>query len=188
MLKPVIPFAHELLEQVIKPGDLAVDATCGNGNDTLFLSQVTGQAGKVLAFDVQEQAIEETKNKLAQHNQTNVELHLDGHENIDNYLQKEQQGQVAGAIFNLGYLPKSDKTIITKAATTIEAVSILAANLKPGGRIVLVVYHGHPGGAEEKDALYDHLTTLDQAHYRVLQYGFINQINQPPFILAIEKK
>ncbi|CQR48191.1 Ribosomal RNA small subunit methyltransferase H [Paraliobacillus sp. PM-2] len=188
MLKPILSFAHELIEAAIEPGDLVVDATCGNGNDTVILSKRTGNGGKVLAFDIQEQAIETTKKRLVQHQITNVELILDGHEHVEQYIPQQMKHKLAGAIFNLGYLPRSDKQVITKPATTIKAIDKIATTLKPGGIIVCVVYHGHPGGEEEKQALLNHFTTFDQDHFRVLQHGFINQMNNPPFILAIEKK
>lgn len=186
MLKRVIPFAHELIQDVVNPGDAVIDATCGNGHDTVMLSQATGRSGHVYAFDVQIQAIEETRRKLAAAALTNVQLIHDGHERVTQYLNQDEE--IAAAIFNLGYLPGSDKTVITKPTKTIEAIDHMALRLKPGGRIVCVVYYGHPGGDIEKDALLDHLTQLDQKKFDVLQYGFVNQKNKPPFILAIEKK
>ncbi|MFB1051412.1 class I SAM-dependent methyltransferase [Paraliobacillus sp. JSM ZJ581] len=188
MLKPILPFAHELIQAAIEPGDFAIDATCGNGNDTVILSQAVGSNGKVLAFDVQKQAIEATKKRLFQYQLTNVELILDGHQHVEQYIPEERKQKLAGAIFNLGYLPRSDKQVITKPFTTITAIDAIAANLKCGGTIVCVVYYGHPGGEQEKQALLNHLATFDQDHFRVLHYGFINQKNNPPFILAIEKK
>lgn len=188
MLKPILPFAHELIQAAIEPGDLVIDATCGNGNDTVILGQAVGNDGKVLAFDVQEQAIEATSKRLSQYELTNVELILDGHQEVALYIPEAWKHKLAGAIFNLGYLPRSDKQVITKPVTTIQAIDTIAAHLKYGGIIVCVVYYGHPGGEEEKQALLEHLTTFDQDYFRVLQYGFINQKNTPPFILAIEKK
>src|SRR5690625_199429 len=186
MLKRVIPFAHQLIQEVVRPGESVIDATCGNGHDTVMLSKATGETGKVYAFDVQSKAIEKTKERLATASLNNVQLIHDGHENVSNYLQEREQ--VAGAIFNLGYLPGSDKTVITKPTQTIEAIDQIVERLKEGGRIVCVVYYGHPGGEEEKDALFDHFRQFDQKEFDCLQYGFINQENKPPFVLALEKK
>lgn len=188
MLMPILPYAHRLLQEIIEPGELVIDATCGNGNDTLALSEMTGKDGKVYAFDIQEQAIVQTKKKLESNQVANVELILDGHENVGRYLTDKHKEKVAGAIFNLGYLPRSDKKVITKPTTTIRAIDTIASYLKPAGRIICVVYHGHPGGAEEKQALLNYATTLNQHDFRVLHYGFMNQVNHPPFIIAIEKK
>lgn len=186
MLKRVIAYAHELIEKSVNPGETVVDGTCGNGNDTLFLSKLVGYEGHVLAFDVQEQAIENTKELLKEHKATqNVTLLQESHQFVGNYLKEATLG---GAIFNLGYLPGSDKTIITKPTSTIQAIDTIATYLKPGGLIVLVVYHGHPGGDHEKSELLNYVSGFEQKKFNVLQYGFINQKNNPPFVLAIEKK
>lgn len=184
MLKRVIPFAHQLIEQVIKPGDHVIDATCGNGHDTVMLSRAVGESGKVYAFDIQAEAIENTKNRLEKESLSNVELIHDSHNQISQYVDQ----QITAAIFNLGYLPGSDKTVITKPSHTIDAIQQIITRLKQGGILVCVVYHGHPGGEEEKNALLDYFTEFDQQYFNVLRYGFINQKNNPPFILAVEKK
>lgn len=185
MFKGVITFGHELLEKVVQKGEVAIDATCGNGNDTLFLSKLVGEKGHIYAFDIQKQAIENTKKMLEEHGQYHVTYVQDSHVYIDQYVKEEAIG---GAIFNLGYLPRSDKTIITKPDSTILALEKILAKLKKGGLCVLVIYSGHPGGKEEKDAVLSYATHLDQRNYTVLQYRFINMVNDPPFTIAIYKK
>ncbi|AIF43986.1 class I SAM-dependent methyltransferase [Virgibacillus sp. SK37] len=186
MLKGILNFAHYLLEESVEPGDTTIDATCGNGNDTLFLSRIVGTNGHVIACDIQQQAIDTTRQKLVEHNRFNVSLIQDSHAHLKNYIDKDNE--IGGAIFNLGYLPKSDKMIITNGESTISAIDTILDFLKRGRLIVLVVYHGHPGGQEEKNAVLKHVMNLEQKEYSVLQYGFINQKNNPPFIIAIEKK
>lgn len=183
-LKRVLPFAKELLSSVIKPGDLVVDATAGNGHDTLFLAELVGETGHVYAFDVQPEAIQSTEDKLVEANLlSRATLILDGHEHVSQYVQKE----IAAAIFNLGYLPGSNLQIVTKGNSTIQAVTSLLEMLKVGGLIVLVVYNGHNGGKEEKDILMDYVMHLPYSFAHVLCYQFLNQQNNPPFIIAIEK-
>lgn len=186
MIKGIINFSHHLLEESINKGETVIDATCGNGNDTLFLSKTVGSTGRVLAFDVQEQAIQATKQLLTTNERSNVSLAHDNHAHIINYLDTTET--IGGAIFNLGYLPKSDKAIITEGKTTIVALDTILSFLKKDGIIVLVVYHGHEGGEAEKRAILKHVIHLNQKDYNVLRYGFINQKNNPPFILAIHKK
>jgi len=188
MLKRVIPFAHELIQRTVRPGDIAVDATCGNGYDTVMLSQAVGKSGKVYAFDIQEKAIEQTRERLQKESLTNVQLILDSHELLNQYLIEEDRGKIAAATFNLGYLPGSDKKVITKPDATLAAIDQIVTQLKPGGIITCVVYYGHLGGEEEKNALLHHISQFEQKKFNVLQYGFINQKNKPPFLLAIEKK
>lgn len=186
MLQGIIPFAHDLLAKTIEKGDIAVDATCGNGNDTLFLSTLVGPEGHVYGFDIQQQAIDNTNTLLHEQNRKNVTLIHDSHANVDTYI--KEQTPLAAAVFNLGYLPRSDKKIITKPNTTLTAVTKLLKLLRNGGLLVLVVYAGHPGGSEEKNAVLKYTTTLDQKIYNVLKYQFINLKNEPPFVIAIHKK
>src|SRR5699024_5944175 len=147
-LKGIIQYSHYLLEESVNNGETVVDATCGNGNDTLFLSELVGIKGHVYAFDIHKQAILTTLHLLEHHSKKYVTLIYDSHAHIDQYIANEQT--IGGAIFNLGYLPKSDKTIITRADTTITALDKILMSLKRQGIVVLVIYHGHDGGKEEK--------------------------------------
>ena len=170
-------------------GDVVIDATVGNGNDTLFLSSLVGPSGKVFGFDIQKEALERTLSRLQKEKaDENVQLFHSGHENLKELLPNEVFGKVKAAIFNLGYLPKGDHSIITKPNTTIEALEQLLEIMSPGGIIVLVIYYGHPGGEHEKDTILDYVHQLDQQKAHVLQYQFLNQKNNPPFIIAIEKR
>ncbi|WP_409270980.1 class I SAM-dependent methyltransferase [Neobacillus sp. SCS-31] len=188
-LDGVLPFARILLEKAVMEGGAAVDATMGNGHDTLFLTLLTGENGMVFAFDIQAEALEATKRKLAENGTgSRATLFHAGHERAAELIPSQYHGQLQGAIFNLGYLPGSDKSIVTKPATTISAIEQLLGMMAPGGIIVLVIYHGHEGGAEERDSLLSFVHGLDQKEAHVLQYEFINQKNNPPFIIAIEKR
>ncbi|MBF7076682.1 class I SAM-dependent methyltransferase [Streptococcus sp. HF-100] len=178
MLRP-LQMAHAFLEEVVTDEDIVVDATMGNGHDTLFLARL---AKKVYAFDIQEQAIEQTTKRLAEAKLDNVELLLTGHENVDQYVES-----IKAAIFNLGYLPSADKTVITQPHTTIQALEKLCQRLVIGGRIAVMIYYGHAGGDVERDAVLDFVSQLPQQEFTVALYKTINQINQPPFLVMIEK-
>lgn len=188
MIKGVINYAHYLLEKSIDKGETVIDATCGNGHDTLFLSNTVGDDGHVIGLDIQQDAINNTNELLAEHGKKNATLHCDNHAHLSHHLESDLIGKIGGAVFNLGYLPKGDKAIITNAPSTIIALDTILLYLKQNGIIVLVVYHGHPGGNTEKEAILKHVIKLDQKEYNVLQYGFINQKNNPPFIIAIQKR
>lgn len=173
------------LEQVIKEGDIVIDATMGNGYDTKYLAQKVGDSGFVYSFDIQEAAIKSTQKKLVKENlQDRVKLILDGHENMNKYI----DGKVSCVLFNLGYLPRCEHMIITKPNTTIEAIKHSLSLLKPHGVISIAIYTGHPGGMEEKNSVYEFVKSLDQSEFNVLECGFINQINNPPQLVLIEKK
>ncbi|WP_053360349.1 class I SAM-dependent methyltransferase [Bacillus sp. FJAT-27251] len=188
-LERILPFARTLLERSVKTGDIAVDATVGNGHDTVFLSGLVGPGGQVYGFDIQEQALASCKAKLKDRELLErVSLYQKGHEHVRTTLPVSAHGKVAGAIFNLGYLPGGDKSIVTVPQTTISAVDQILDMLAPEGIIVIVVYHGHPEGQVERDTLLDYASSLDQNRAHVLQYQFLNQKNNPPFIIAIEKR
>ncbi|MGE7762664.1 class I SAM-dependent methyltransferase [Peribacillus sp. NPDC097895] len=188
-LDRILPFARILLEKAVQPGDITVDGTMGNGFDTAFLAGLTGKNGHVYSFDIQKEAIQVTGAKLKDENShEHCTLIHDGHEQMSKYIKKEHFGKITGAIFNLGYLPGGDKSIITQANTTISAIEQLFEMLAPEGIIILVIYHGHPGGSAERDALMDYVQDFPQQKAHILKYGFINQANNPPFIVAIEKR
>ncbi|WP_066258290.1 class I SAM-dependent methyltransferase [Neobacillus drentensis] len=184
----ILPFAKSLLHKAVNPGDIVVDATVGNGCDTVFLAGLVGESGHVFGFDIQEEAIAASKDRLIKQNLSErVTLFQSGHEHLFKLIPHICHGKVTGAIFNLGYLPGSDKTIVTKPETTIAAIHQLLEIMTSEGIIVLVIYHGHKGGAEERDSLLSYCRQLDQKTAHVLQYQFINQQNSPAFIIAIEK-
>ena len=178
----ILPFTKYLLEKTITPGDTAIDATCGNGNDTIFLSQLVGADGLVFSFDIQKKAIDETHRRLKELSIENVILIQDGHENVLKHISKE----ISAAIFNLGYLPGSDKTVATNGVTTWRAVCDMLHLLKVGGLIILVIYHGHEAGKIERQEIEAAIATLDPTKTTVLRYEFLNK-NQAPYIMAIEK-
>jgi 16S rRNA C1402 N4-methylase RsmH len=188
-LEGVLPFARSLLRTFCKSGDIAIDATCGNGHDTLLLSTLVGSTGHVYAFDIQDQAIQNAKDRLTSSEaDSNVTFFHQSHDRMMEVLPASIKGKVAGAVFNLGYLPGSDKTITTKGDSTIQAIEQLMELLRPGGIIVLVIYHGHEEGKLEKELLMSYVSTIRQRTAHVLKYEFMNQQNDPPFIVAIEKK
>lgn len=179
-MKRPIHLSHDFLAEVLDKEAIAVDATMGNGHDTAFLA---GLAKTVYAFDIQQLALNKTAERLAELGLTNVELILAGHEQVDTYVQMP----IRAAIFNLGYLPSADKTIITQPLTTLVAVQKILELLEIGGRLAIMVYYGHAGGDMEKDAVLDLVSQLDQRLYTVMLYQPLNQIHTPPFLIMIEK-
>ena len=178
-MKKPLKMAHDFLTQVIIKDDIVVDATMGNGHDTLFLAKLAKQ---VYAFDIQEQALEKTNQRLQAAGLTNVQLILQGHETVDQFV-----SELKAAIFNLGYLPSADKSIITRPHTTIEALEKLCHMLVRGGRIAIMIYYGHEGGDLEKDAVLNYVSQLPQQEYTATIYRTLNQVNNPPFLVMIEK-
>ncbi len=184
LLRNSLHISHELVSKAVCQGDIVVDATMGNGNDTLFLSKLVGEKGRVYAFDIQQLALEATEKKLIEANlRKNVSLILDGHQNIDKYVTEK----IKAVMFNLGYLPKGDHNIGTKAETTIAAINKCLELLQTGGIIMIVVYYGGDSGFLEKDAVMEYVETIDWRCYSVLVHEFVNQVNCPPIAICIEK-
>lgn len=184
-LTKVIDINKLYLEQIINEGDIVIDATMGNGYDTTYLAKKVGESGFVYSFDVQEEAIQSTSKKLEKEGlSSRVKLILDGHENMDKYIDKE----ISCVVFNLGYLPRAKHMITTKPNTTIKAIENSLKLLKPHGVISLAIYTGHEGGLEEKNCVHDFVKNLNQSEFNVLECKFINQINNPPELILIEKK
>ncbi|WP_243291108.1 class I SAM-dependent methyltransferase [Bacillus sp. FJAT-47783] len=188
-LTRVLPFAKQLMKTAADTGDIVIDATVGNGHDTAFLAELVGENGHVFGYDIQEEAIKNTEKLLIDKNLSNrVTLFHQSHSAIQETVPKEHHGNVSGAMFNLGYLPGGNKDIVTKPVSTIQAIKQLLNVLKKEGMIVLVIYHGHDEGKEERDAILQFVKHLDQKEAHVLEYRFLNQQNNPPFIIAIEKR
>lgn len=187
-LQRILPFSRTLLDSVLEKGSIAIDGTCGNGHDTLYLAEQVGETGKVYGFDIQREALQATEARLEQAGQrSQVHLIHSSHADVANIIDEEDKGNVSAAIFNLGYLPGGDKAIVTTPNDTLVAVKSLLELLKPGGILILVVYSGHPEGKKESEAVIEFTSSLNQRNFQVLRYGFINQKNNPPYILAISK-
>ena len=184
-LNRAVNICRLILGSKIKEGDVVVDATVGNGHDTLFLAKSVGLSGKVYGFDVQKLAIDKTSDLLDSNGfGSNVTLIHDGHENIDKYIKET----VKAVLFNLGYLPGADKNISTKSSTTITAIEKAMPLLDAGGVILIAIYYGEPTGTDELEALLEFSSKIDQQKYNVFYLNFINQANNPPSLLSIEKR
>jgi predicted methyltransferase len=151
---PLTQQAQAAVAAVLSPGAFAIDATMGNGHDTLFLAHRVAPDGRVIAFDVQPAALEATRRRLqAAGLLPLVELRQCGHEHLLEVLPADWPGRVAAVMFNLGYLPGSDKRVITRAENTVPALRQAVEVLRPGGIVSVMLYRGHPGANGETEAL-----------------------------------
>lgn len=188
-LDPILDFAHTLCARALAPGDVAVDATIGNGHDTLALAQAVGEDGRVHGFDVQAPAFEQTRDRLrAEAVADRVALHEAGHEEMERHVPAAAHGTIGAVAFNLGYLPGSSSALTTTPETTLPALDAALGLLRPGGVITAVLYTGHEGGAAEAEAVQTWAAGLPQERAEALSYRFINQTNAPPRLIAVEKQ
>ena len=173
----LIKGSYEGIEDIV-----AVDCTCGNGNDTVFLCDLAGDRGKVYAFDIQEIAIKNTKGLLQEKGLNNCTLIKDSHENVLKYA----DGEIDIAIFNLGYLPKSDKSVKTNTKSTIAAIANILQRLSNRGRVYIATYILQDEGQEAREIL-DYIKNLSNKEYNSIAINLVNKNNSPPGIYIVEK-
>ena len=181
----VTDWYRQFVRTQVQPGDLCIDATAGNGNDTALLCQLTGPTGQVLAVDIEEKALSSARRRLdALGLSDNCRLILDSHEFMGNYAAPES---VSCITFNLGYLPGSDHRTSTHATSTLRALASGLSLLKPGGLMTVCIYSGRDTGFEERDAVLSFVRTLDSRKYLVIQSEYVNRPNHPPIPVLILK-
>jgi len=159
---------HEILKEHLQTGDRVIDATAGNGHDTLFLADQVGASGQVIAIDIQECAIQSTREKLfAASLEDRVTLYQRDHATQLVALCEQHHKGIAAIVFNLGYLPGSDKAVQTQSTNTRQALDAALLLIRPQGRLCVTAYCGHPGGAEEAQNVEDWMQAQQSIGHRV---------------------
>lgn len=182
----ITEFCHHFLKDYIQENDCCIDATAGNGNDTEFLCRIAGPCGKVYAFDIQEEAVANTRQRLEQTglSERAVLIH-GGHERMKEYVKEE----AAVIVFNFGYLPGGNHQVATKAETSLLAVKQGLELLKVDGVMSLCIYSGGDTGYEEREALLAFVKDLDPKKWLVIVSSYYNRKNDPPlpvFIIRLQ--
>ena len=168
----------------LKEGDVAVDFTMGNGHDTEFLSKTVGERGHVYAFDVQKQALDSTSAHLKEVGcPENYTLILDSHHNVKNYVKTP----IKAGMFNLGYLPGSDKSITTMRETTLPAIEAAIELMDRDAIILVAVYPGHAEGEAEGKLVCEYLSSLSRFKVCVTRVQIINSPTSPYFLMVETK-
>ncbi|MGZ0079063.1 class I SAM-dependent methyltransferase [Methylomonas sp. YC3] len=168
MTKPIslLEIAHNIVGSHVAPGDISLDATLGNGHDTVFLARSIGIGGHVIGFDIQPQALIKSFQRLLQHDlQRRVTLRLASHADMLLHVPKQWHGRVRAVMFNLGYLPGADKAVITQIDSTLAALNAACVLLAPRAVITVLAYPGHAGGELETEQLAAWSQLLDQTCY-----------------------
>ena len=177
-------WAQEMISAALYDGAIAVDATMGNGHDTLWLCRQVGQNGHVYAFDVQKQAVDNTSFALAQTGmRQRADLFCIGHEHMAQHV------PVAADVimFNLGWLPGAEHQVTTLRETTLQAADAALTLLKKDGLLTICIYPGHEEGQRELEALLGWAAQLDPKKYDALLKTYLNQPNHPPRLLAVRR-
>lgn len=177
--------AHDWVRRVVRPGARVVDATAGNGHDTVFLAGLVGESGRVSAFDIQPVALARTRLALeAAGLAERVELHACSHARMAAFV----PGGISAAMFNLGYLPGGDKSLTTNTVETLPALDAAFGLLAGGGLLTIMCYPGHDGGRDECDAVCAAWARLPLDQGLVCRVQSFNGAPDAPFLLAVQKK
>jgi len=178
-------WAQKIIEENVPCGGKVIDATMGNGHDTKWLCELVGEEGKVYAFDVQEEAVKNTKARLEEAGLSErAVLYLKGHETMGLTV----RSMVDAVVFNLGWLPGAEKTIRTNCNTTLSAVSQALSLIKKGGVVTICVYPGHQEGDRELEELTAFSASLDDKVYDAVIFGYANIKKKPPVLIGITKR
>jgi SAM-dependent methyltransferase len=183
-LRGAVPLSHFFLRQRVRPGDLVVDATCGNGLDTLLLAELAGEGGRVWGFDIQPRAITATRELLErQGHVANVELVEAGHERLSEFV----PFGLHAVVFNLGYLPGGETSLVTCPESTVSAIGQAASLLKRDGIITISLYTGHDGGPEEALAVERWGASLAPKNFNVWCSRQLNRPGIAPYLILVER-
>lgn len=196
-LTRIVAWSHLLAQEVLEPGDLAVDLTAGKGRDTCMLAAAVGPGGRVVAFDIQAEALTAARQNLVAAGCQVVDSAVDQPLSADGgvylvhschtALERLVREPVKAAMVNLGYLPGGDQGVTTSAGSTVAALRQALCLLPKEGRLLVTVYPGHPGGAEEGMVVQQLFKGLSSADWQVLQVMVANHA-EAPYLLAAEKK
>lgn len=183
-LKSARFLARDSLLRAVNPGDTVVDATMGNGHDTLFLAERVGDNGRVFAFDIQEEAVASTRKLLEEHCMADrVTLFCRSHADLAEIV----PAGLSAVVFNLGWLPGGNHRITTCCASTEKAVLGALDHLKKGGIVSICAYPGHEEGRCELEMLVRLLSGLSNREFNVLRQTFLNARSGAPECFIVQK-
>ena len=172
--------AHHYWKESLHPEAIVIDATCGNGQDTLVLAQLLKGSGKVFGYDIQQEALEKTaallKAQLSPPEWEIVILHHSSHAHF-----KESSANLI--VYNLGYLPKGNKAVTTQVDTTLQSLAHACEILTEGGLISVMTYSGHVEGAKEEAAVLEFSKNLASSRWSVLHHRWLNRKQAPSLLL-----
>ncbi len=187
-MPPLTELAHQRLRGVLRPGDIVVDATAGNGRDTRFLAELVGLEGTVYALDLQPEAISRTTALLQDWGLHNVRLIQQDHAELLTAIPTSAYGRVSAVMFNLGYLPGGDKAFITRVESTLRAINASLEVLRSGGLLTVLAYSGHPGGSAEADAVANYVAGLHPLQFDIQEQRAGSGNAAAPRLFVVRKR
>ena len=187
----VLSYVHQLISQRVSRVIRSWTPRLAHGVDALYMAKLVGTRGSVYGFDIQQPALDQTKQRLAKElpdAASCVHMSLCSHALMEAAVPQDRHGKVAAVTFNLGYLPGADTAIITEQESTIPALEAALRLLRKGGIVTIVLYSGHDGGSEEAAAVERWAQQLPLAAFQVLRYQFANRSALRALSLSSRKK
>jgi len=184
----ITEWCHRFIREQVQPGDICIDATAGNGNDTLLLHELVGEDGYVFAFDIQEEAIIRTAQLVDDAGVPGeAEYFVCGHEQMKQRIPEEVHGQICCVMFNFGYLPGGSHDLSTTLDTSLEGIKQGLELLQVDGLMSLLIYSGGDTGFDEKEGILQYVKNLNSKQYLVITNEYANRPNHPPMLVLIYK-
>ena len=187
-MPPLTEQAHAIIRQVIRPGDIVIDATAGNGHDTRFLADLVGELGHVFAIDIQPEALQQTAALLNEAALAHVHLIQHDHAELKELIPEQHHGHIAVVMFNLGYLPGGNRSLATRTDSTLKAIQSALEILRPGGVLTVIAYPGHPGGADESIAVESLMRALSPLDYETTTHSAVSESASAPRLFEVSKQ
>lgn len=187
-----IDLAHSYWKQLIKHGDIVIDATCGNGHDTTELARILFEndeypRGQLLAIDCQTEAIQATQHRLTSIFPGKIMDRISLLERCHStFPESISIGSVALIVYNLGYLPGGNKALTSMSSTTLQSLQTALPLMKPGGCISITCYPGHEEGKHEEAVIKEFASTLSPSQWSCCHHTWLNR-RQAPSLLVIQK-
>lgn len=177
-------YHHSLLRPLIRAGDTVVDCTVGNGHDAVFLAEAVGRKGCVVGFDIQKTALVRTRLRLVEAGIEEGRFRLIEGSHSD--LGRHVPAGIGGVVYNLGYLPGGDRSVVTRRGTTLRSIAEALKLLRPEGFVSATLYYGHDGGRDEAAGILEYVRALDHDRFKVAHLSYPNLPNDPPSIVMVQ--
>ena len=176
---PHLELSRSFWRSFLAPNDLAIDATLGNGHDTLFLREL---GAEVIGLDIQQDALEMSKKLLD--GKGALLLHK-SHAELDS-LPLERKPKLI--VYNLGYLPGGDKSLTTRVESTLVSLNQSIEILDSKGALSITCYPGHDEGQKEEEAILKWAATLPAQEWSVCHHRWLNRARSPSFLWIVSHR
>ncbi len=173
-----LDLAHRYWSELLSVGDHVIDATCGNGRDTVILATL---GAKTYSIDIQQNALNEAKLKVESKGIAQLVTFIKGCHS--KFPEEIESHSVKLIVYNLGYLPGGNKDVTTQVTTTLKSLEHALDLLVAGGMISITCYPGHEEGKREEEQLLYFCQNLSPREWSCCHHRWINRKLSPSLII-----